>query len=79
MDYTDNKDLGASIRKSNLTLGKQKVNYTSEASGRFGVPKDCENVTLDETTKKDLRKHHFSLGYLDFDNKTEYSTLFTDK
>ena len=43
------------------------------------MPKDCENVTLDETTKKDLRKHHFSLGYLDFDNKTEYSTLFTDK
>ena len=72
MEVIDSKELSKTIRKTNYNLGSDKLDYKSEASNRFVHHRDVENAELNAETKKDLRSHHFRLGYNNYFRKTEY-------
>jgi hypothetical protein len=79
MGNNDIGDFVKNIRKTNYRLGISRNCYTSEAKQRYVHHKDVENVVLNEKKQADLRKHHFILGYKDYDTGTEYGGNFLDK
>ncbi|CAK63758.1 unnamed protein product (macronuclear) [Paramecium tetraurelia] len=62
----------ANPRKAHFELGEDNVNYQSIAKLSFN-PKESQKAQLSEETQKDLRNHHFKLGFHSVPSETEYS------
>lgn len=59
-------------RKAHFEFGEDNVNYQSIAKLSFD-PKESQKAQLSEETQKDLRNHHFKLGFHSVPSETEYS------
>ncbi|CAD8098554.1 unnamed protein product [Paramecium primaurelia] len=67
------------LQQNHFHLGDDKPKLESIQKSDYQRPQSAAIAKLSDETKKDLRSHHFQLGYHDINKPTEYEQNFGDQ